>query len=105
MAQAFGVVDILVSGQASEHRLPQQAHQRMAAVPAGAGIGDHRTCHDAETEGVVEFSVGKQSGIGGDPRTMELKLQAAVEIEPQSAIIRFTHWVRHGGLVLIRLSY
>ena len=36
---------------------------------------------------------------------MELKLQATFEIEPESAIIRFTRRVPHDGLVLIRLNY
>jgi hypothetical protein len=59
----------------------------MAAVPAGAGIGKHFTGHRAEAQGIVEFTVSEQPGIGGDPRAMELKLQASVEIEPQGAII------------------
>ena len=41
MPQAQGVVDILVSGKPPEHRLPQQPDQRMAAIPAGACIGQH----------------------------------------------------------------
>ena len=60
--------------------------QRMAAIPAGACVGEHVARHRAETESVVEFAIGQQSGIGGDPRAMELKLQAAVEIEPERAI-------------------
>jgi hypothetical protein len=39
MAQAFGVVDILVTGEPSKHRLPQQTDQSMAAILAPAGIG------------------------------------------------------------------
>jgi hypothetical protein len=66
-AQAIGVVDILVSGKPPEHRLPQQPDQRMAAIPAGACIGQHVPGHGAETERVVEFTIGQQSGIGGDP--------------------------------------
>ena len=59
----------------------------MAAVTAGAGIGEHVTGHRAEAEGIVEFTVSEQPGIGGDPRTMELELQTSVEIEPESTII------------------
>lgn len=40
----------------------------------------------AETERVVEFPIGQQSGIGGDARTSELKLHAVVEIEHQRTI-------------------
>jgi hypothetical protein len=77
----------------------------MAAIPPGARIGEHFTGQSAEAKGIVEFAVSKQTSIGGDPRAMELKLQTAVEIKLESIIIRFTHWVRHGDLVLIRLNY
>ena len=90
MRQAQSVVDILVPGKPPEHRLPQQADQRMAAIPAGACIGQHVPGHRAEADGVVEFTIGQQSGIGGDPGAMELELQPAVEIEPQRALDRFT---------------
>lgn len=103
MAQPLGVVDILVSGQPSEHRLPQHADQRMAAVLAGAGIGEHVIGHRAEAQGIVEFAIGQKPGIGGDPRTMKLKLQAAVEVEPESAITQFTRWVLHDGFTWLRL--
>lgn len=88
MAQALGVADIFTTSQSSKHRLPQQVNESMAAIPPGVGIGKPITSHCAETEGIVEFAIGQQSGIGGDPRTMELKLQTAVEIEPQSTITR-----------------
>jgi len=39
-----------------------------------------------QPERVIKLSVGKQAGVGGDPGTMKLKLQAAVEIEPERAI-------------------
>jgi hypothetical protein len=38
-------------------------------------------------ERVIQFAVGEQSGIRGDPAAMEFQLQAAVEIDPQSAVI------------------
>jgi hypothetical protein len=36
---------------------------------------------------------------------MELKLQAAVKIEPEGTITRFTRWVLHDGLMWFRLNY
>ena len=104
MPQAQGVVDILVSGKPPEHRLPQQPDQSVAAVPAGACVGEHVARHRAETESVVEFAVGQQSGIGGDPGAMELELQPAVEIEPQRAIDRFTRRVRHDGSIAVQIN-
>jgi hypothetical protein len=84
MAQALGVVHILISGEPSKHRLPQQSDQRMAAVLPGPRIGEHVPGHCAETEGVVEFAVGQQPSIGRDARPSELKLPATVETEPES---------------------
>jgi uncharacterized membrane protein AbrB (regulator of aidB expression) len=39
MAQALGIVYVLVAGDTTKHRLPQQTDQCMAAVLAGARIG------------------------------------------------------------------
>jgi hypothetical protein len=75
----------------------------MAAVPAGACVGEH-VRHRAETESVVEFAVGQQSGIGSDPGAMELDLQPAVEIEPERAVDRFTRRVRHDCPTQFRLT-
>jgi hypothetical protein len=41
---------------------------------AGRGTG--------KSQGVVEFAVGKESGVTGDGRAMELQLDFAVEIDP-----------------------
>ena len=86
MAQAFSVIHIFVPGETPKHGLSKQPDQRMAAVLAGAHIGEHVPGHCAETQGVVEFAIGQQSGIGGDPRAAKLKLHAAVKIEPENAI-------------------
>jgi hypothetical protein len=40
MAQALGVVHILVAGKATKYRLPRQANQSMAAVSAGSRISE-----------------------------------------------------------------
>src|SRR5262245_49058674 len=40
MAQAFGIVHVLVSGKPPEHGLPQQPDQCMAPVLAGACVGE-----------------------------------------------------------------
>src|SRR5262249_24568694 len=53
--QALGVIDILVSGKATEYRLPQQTDQRVAAVLARACIGEHLARHHAQPKSVVEF--------------------------------------------------
>jgi len=40
-----------------------------------------------QSEGVVEFSVGEQSGVSGDGRAVELELEVAVEIDAQGVVL------------------
>jgi hypothetical protein len=43
----------------------------------------------------IEFAISQQACIGGDTRTVELQLEATVEIEPESIGFGFTRWLRH----------
>ena len=87
MAQAFGIVHVFISGKPPEHGLPQQPNQCMAAVLAGACVGELLTRHRAEAEGIVEFAIGQQARIGGDDGAAKLERQSAVEIESENAIV------------------
>jgi hypothetical protein len=98
MAQAFGVVHVLVSSEAAEERLPQHPDESMPTVLARASVSEHLIRHHTEAERVVEFAIGEQSGVGGHDRTEEMKYQSPVEIQPESLAIRFTRRVRHGRL-------
>jgi len=82
-SQTIGVVHILVATEVAKDGLAKQSCHRVLAVLAGAWIDELVANHIRQPEGVIELSVGKQSGVGGDPGTVEFKLQAAVEIEPQ----------------------
>ena len=93
MPQALGVVHVLISGKPTKHRLPQHPDQSMAAVLAGARVGEHLARHRGQPECVVEFAVCQQSRIGRDHGAAKLEHQAAVEIEPENVIIRFTRRV------------
>ena len=42
----------------------------------------------------IDVGGGYLTGIGSDTRTVELQLEAAVEIEPQSIGFGFTRWLR-----------
>jgi hypothetical protein len=95
MAQSFGVVYILISSKTAKHRLPQHSEESVSAVLAGPCVCEAVTSHRGQAEHIVEFPVGKQSGVGGDDRTAKLEHQTAVEIEPENSIIRFTRRVRH----------
>ena len=48
-----------------------------------------------QPERVVQFAISQQSGVGRDAAAVEFQLQAAVKIDPQRPIIRFTRWVFH----------
>jgi len=61
------------------------------------------TGHRAEAQCNVEFAIGQQPGIGGEPRTMELELQAAVKIETEGTITQFTRRVLDDSLTWFRL--
>jgi len=46
--------------------MQSETDQRMAAVTAGAHIGESFDCHLGQAERVVEFAVCQQSRIGRD---------------------------------------
>ena len=104
MAQTFGVVHILVPGEATKYRLSEQPGQRVSTILAGACVGQNITCHRGQAECVVEFAIGQQSGIGSHRRAAKLKHQTAIEIQPKSIRFRFTRWVRHGRLARSKIS-
>ena len=79
---SFGVVDIFVAGEAAVDRLPQQRRQGVLSVLPGAGVVQATGRGTGKSQGVVEFAVGKESGVTGDGRAMELQLDFAVEIDP-----------------------
>ena len=87
VAQAFGIVHILVTSEAAEHRLTQQTDQCMAVVLAGARIGEGLARHRAQPECVVEFAVRQQSCIGRDHGPTKLQHQPAVETELESLVV------------------
>src|SRR5262249_28578035 len=65
LAQALGVVHILVSGKATKYRLPEQPGQRVPTILATACVGQNITRHLGQTEYVVEFAISQQPSIGG----------------------------------------
>ena len=56
-----------------------------------------------QSEHVVEFAIGQQSGIRGHDRAVKLEHQTAVEIEPENRGARFTRRVPRAR-VLVRQS-
>ena len=105
VAKTLSIVHILVSGEATEHRLTQQPDQCVATISARAGVGQNIARQRRQAERVIEFAIGKQTSIGGHDRTAKLQHQAAVKIEPECPIVRFTRRVRHDGSLNARISY
>lgn len=93
--QTFGIVHILLAGEASEHRLAQQSGQQVVGILATAAFQQCRTRQIGQPERIVQFAIGQKASIGGDAAAVELELQPAVEIDPQGAVIRFTRRVFH----------
>jgi hypothetical protein len=79
MAQALGVVHVLVSARTS---------LAITVKPIG----------------IIEFAIGKQPSIGGHHGAAKLEHQAAVKIKPKSIRFRFTRCVRHRRLAQSTIS-
>jgi hypothetical protein len=75
VAQALGVVHILVSGKATKYRLPEQPGQCVPTILATACVGQNIARHLGQTECVVEFAISQQASIGGhqEPRNWSIK--------------------------------
>ena len=67
----------------------------VATAAARAAVNQVLARNSHQAERVIEFAIGQQPGIGGDARTVELQLEAVVEIEPESIGSGFTRWLRH----------
>ena len=63
-----------------QHQLTELSNQRMATIPASPVIGQNRTSKFCQAKGIIKFTEGKQSGIGGDLGAVEFELQATVFI-------------------------
>jgi hypothetical protein len=104
-AQPVGVIHVLVAGQPSEHRLPQQARQSVATILACARISERVGSCVAQAENVIQLAIGQQPGVGRDRGAAKLEHQPAVKIEPQRTPVPFTRRVRHSRPVRSPTSY
>jgi hypothetical protein len=95
MRQAIGVVHILISGQTTEHRLPQQRGQQTPGVPAVVAFRGGCTGQVGKSESVVQLPIRQQPGAVGDAPAVALELQVTVDIDPQGNVLRFTRRVVH----------
>jgi hypothetical protein len=65
--ETVGVVHILVSGETSIDRLAKQTDDAMPAVLPRPAVGQDIARQCGQPQGIVEFTIGEQSGVGGDP--------------------------------------
>ena len=91
VAQALGVVHILVSGKATKY---------VSTILATACVGQNIARHRRQSEHV---EIDQPVGIAKASNLAKLEHQAAVEIQPNSIRSRFTPWVRHGCLARSRV--
>jgi hypothetical protein len=92
-AETLGIIDILVAGQATVDGLAQEGQEAVLGVQPGARVQQAAHGGAGQSEGVVEFAVGKESGVTGDGRTVELELDFAIKIDAEGVILAVTHWV------------
>lgn len=81
-AELVCVIDVLVSSEPPEYRLPELGNHRVATIPACPGVGEDLAVQLGQAKGVVEFPEGEQLDIGGD--------LGAVECNPQIGASSFT---------------
>jgi hypothetical protein len=73
--------------------LAEEGEQAVLRVLSGAGVVQGgRRCAD-QSEGIVEFEVGEESGVTGDSRAVKLQLDLAVEFDADGVVLAVTHWV------------
>jgi hypothetical protein len=85
--------------------LAQQPRQPVATVLAGTRVRQLIGTRVGQAQRVIQLAVSQQPGIGGDRGTAKLQQQTAVEIEPQSAVVRFTRRVPHCRPIRSPASY
>ena len=92
-AQPLGVVDIFITGQSAVDRLTEQRYKAMLLVLAKARILQVVCTRLGQCQRLVEFSVRKQPGVGGDSAANKPQLQTAIEMDPQRPVLAVTHRV------------
>ena len=103
--QSLCIVDILITGQASKHRLAQQARQQVARVLASTQVRQRRPTQIGQAENIVQLAVGQGPSVGRDPAAVKFQLQAAVEIDPQMRLSGFTRRVTRVSPVVMMVLH
>ncbi len=70
----------------------------MADVAAGTAFLEIVGSNSANSQGIIQFSDGQQSGVGGDGSTAKLQLDFWVELKSERGLVTVTHQVPLGLL-------
>src|SRR4051794_19745851 len=92
-AKTLGIIDIFLAGQTAGERLAKESQQAVLGVLPRAGVSQAARGRAGQPESVVEFTIGKESGITGNGRAVELQLDLTVEVNTQGVILAVTHGV------------
>ena len=90
---SFGVVRVLVPGQAAVDRLPNQVGQRELEVAPGARIAEVSFDQRTQAETLVQLAREQQPCVGRDGGAAELDAKLRIEREANRARFCVTHWM------------
>ena len=93
MAQALGVMDILVTGQPVVDGLPKQIGQGKRGVLAAARVPQVLFGELSQAEPFVQLAHQNQAPVGRERRSLEIDLQSRVEGKLKRRILFLTPWV------------
>ena len=93
--QSICIVDIFVSGQSTEHRLPEKPVETMDRVLAAPGVAQRRCRQIGQPERVIQLAHHQKTTVGTELRTPELHMNPAVELDPICPLRTRTLWVIH----------
>ncbi len=85
-AQTVGVVHVVVATKTAKEGLAELSRHAVPPVLAGTTVLEKTPGNLGQAKGIVELPIGEKSSVGSDLGTVELKLQAAVEIDPQMGV-------------------
>ncbi len=83
-AEPIGIVHVVVPAEASENGLADLPDKIVTTVLSTTGVRECVPSILGQSDRIIEFPVRQQPSVGSDLGTVELKLQAAVKIEPQN---------------------
>ncbi len=85
-----GIVGIVVSCEAAVDGLAEQRDQVVSDVTAGTAFLKIVGGDGSKAQGIIQFSEGQQSGVGGDGSTTELEANFGVEVELERGLFAVT---------------